>query len=168
MSVERGTYIISNIRTGTVLEVADYDNKSVIGQNRHGRENQQWTLEYLGGGYSIRNVRSGGYLSFENLVNGTPLIVTNYPTPWTMQHELGQAADIFRIQWPNGIGLVDLWGGSSAPRRWDNHKLRDDDDDNHDYNGGHYSFRWVRVGDVRWFRMGISCGTESVWVRNFG
>jgi hypothetical protein len=103
MSIESGQrYKITNEQAKLVVDLSGQDNKSVIGWESHGGENQQvitfnidisitctsydcdtlkWILKKQDNGqWTIQSVRAQKYLGFENSPgNGTPLVGLDKP-----------------------------------------------------------------------------------------
>ncbi|KAI5117103.1 hypothetical protein M0805_008222 [Coniferiporia weirii] len=119
MDVQPGIYKITNFKSETALTLAAYDDRTVVGleHNKNGSgKNQRWIIDFLGDGYSIRSARSQGYLSFGcPSGDATPVIAVPHPATWVLEHEPGEAEDVFRIHWPNGHYALDLEAGSPKP-----------------------------------------------------
>lgn len=105
MSIKSGQrYKITNEQTKLVVDLSGADNKSIIGWNYHGGENQQvitFSISKLGthnhdtlkwipeeqddGQWTIQSVTQK-YLGFEKVLdNGTPLVGLDKPQSWEIE-----------------------------------------------------------------------------------
>ncbi|CAE6473799.1 unnamed protein product [Rhizoctonia solani] len=82
-----GVYTIKNVSTGTVLD--SYYGRSdegnpVNGFQPHGGPNQQWKLEWTGTGskFTLRNVKTNNYLSYNNARNSDRVVTSKNPKHW--------------------------------------------------------------------------------------
>ncbi|KAI9439148.1 ricin B lectin domain-containing protein [Lactarius indigo] len=88
MSIKSGqSYKITNQLTELAVDLNNGNNKSVIGWNPHGGENQQWIIdEQVNGQWIIRSVSSQKYLGVEKVPeNGTHLVVLDKPQFWDIE-----------------------------------------------------------------------------------
>ncbi|KAF5347436.1 hypothetical protein D9756_011108 [Leucocoprinus leucothites] len=83
------TYRITNVRSGTVVDLSGVDNHTIIGYPYHSGRNQQWTFEWTGHSWTIRSVSSGQYLGVNgtNYADGTGLVATSTPFEWDIWHD---------------------------------------------------------------------------------
>ncbi|KAH8823359.1 hypothetical protein DL96DRAFT_1617353 [Flagelloscypha sp. PMI_526] len=110
-SVKPGKYTILNCETETFLDLSGYDNRAILGFPYHGWENQQWDIEPLGAGFSIRSVHSRDYLTLDYLAPGKDsqnwaLVCSPYPVAWEFEPE----GDSWRICWPESELVFSLEG----------------------------------------------------------
>ncbi|QRW13228.1 ricin-type beta-trefoil lectin domain protein [Ceratobasidium sp. AG-Ba] len=85
--VPTGTYTLKNVSTGTVLDLSygnAGDDIAINGFQSYGGENQRWRLEWTGKGhgFTLRNVKSGTYVSFEKFRNGIPITGSKKRQTW--------------------------------------------------------------------------------------
>ncbi|KAI0804699.1 carbohydrate-binding module family 13 protein [Irpex lacteus] len=119
-------YRFINAKAGNVLDLSGDDNRSCIGWEWHGGDNQRWRLEKVrdADAWVIVNVATGGYLSItQNLVDGIQVEVTSDPTQWSIQND-EEDPSLFRFfvlnTWfnldladhgnPNNGTPVTVWG----------------------------------------------------------
>ncbi|KAI0795856.1 hypothetical protein C8Q75DRAFT_744126 [Abortiporus biennis] len=132
-------YKIVNVKGGTSVDLSGGDFKSIIGYPAHDGYNQLWRFEPCGGGFMIRslfqdgaNARKALYLTVEeSLCEGTPLIVSEFPTTWKVEWIQGpENGGIVRIFWPSGNYVFDLagWGSSEPGTKVQLMKLKDNED----------------------------------------
>jgi len=114
--LQPGVYQIVNKVSGTVIDVAGHDNRSVIGYPAHNGPNQQWEFKPLGRGYSIRDMANGNYLTIEDgLRDGVHIVTSPYPVSWALE-AANLEQGMWRIGWPNTPYIFDLADcGSSKP-----------------------------------------------------
>ncbi|OCH90367.1 hypothetical protein OBBRIDRAFT_730921 [Obba rivulosa] len=107
------------MKSGTSLDLAGHDHKSVIGWPTHGGPNQQWEFVPSGQGYIIRSAAAtseyGLYLTVkQSISDGAELDVCEFPMSWRAQHD--EHNDALRILWSNteyALCLAD--NGNMAP-----------------------------------------------------
>ncbi|KAI0699026.1 carbohydrate-binding module family 13 protein [Cytidiella melzeri] len=103
-------YKFVNAKAGNVMDLSGSDNRSCIGYDWHGGDNQKWRLEKLrdGPGWVVQNVRHGGYLSItENLVDGVSVVCSSDPTQWDIQTD-EQDSSVYRLNVLNTRMSLDL------------------------------------------------------------
>ncbi|KAH0580680.1 hypothetical protein H2248_002168 [Termitomyces sp. 'cryptogamus'] len=129
MSIEPyNTYILVNVKSGTALDLSGTDGYTVSGWERHGGENQRWTLEKFEdtNQWTFRNVYSGKYLGLAELSelrDDIPIQGVDYPVPWDIfEDELDRSTyrivvpetsfnvDLSNFGDPNNGTLVAIWG----------------------------------------------------------
>ncbi|KAN0132303.1 carbohydrate-binding module family 13 protein [Lactarius tabidus] len=130
MSIKSGQrYKITNEQANLVVDLSGQDNKSIIGWESHGGENQQWILKKQDNGqWTIQSVRAQKYLGFENSPgNGTPLVGLDKPQTWDIEildvrprYRLRVSGTNFVADFPldklivgTGIQLWAGWGGKN-------------------------------------------------------
>ncbi|KAI0072610.1 carbohydrate-binding module family 13 protein [Panus rudis PR-1116 ss-1] len=106
------TYKLVNAKAHNVLDLSGGDNRSIIGYDWHGGDNQKWQVSQSGSGWVFRNVGTGLYLRPDigggNLAeNGTPVIADSEPFEWDIWPD-EQDPSVFRIFVPNTPQNVDL------------------------------------------------------------
>ncbi|KIK18925.1 hypothetical protein PISMIDRAFT_174835 [Pisolithus microcarpus 441] len=138
MPVNRGTYTFVNRQSGTAMEMGT--DHSLIGMPPKENEMQKWEISPLGAGHSIRNLKSGKYLSVKSLSKDAPIVASDYPAAWFIrevrvneenaafyEYGLSQAfvdscasvsiGVIYRIRWPMTDIMLELAdSGSSTPK----------------------------------------------------
>jgi len=99
---------------GFVVDLSGADNKSIIGWNDHGGDNQTWIVEEWDhqSQWTIRSVKTGQYLGFEGAPsNGTPIVAVdkphllalNYPdTVDRTKTSIKFVGTSFVVDWPSG------------------------------------------------------------------
>ncbi|CAL1702567.1 unnamed protein product [Somion occarium] len=109
MSIEEGhKYRLVNAKSGTTLDLSGGDNKSLIGYDWHGGENQKWILERQGSGWTFKNAASGLYFSVEgNAEDGSPVTASENPTQWDIWPD-EEDGSVYRIFLPNTRFNIDL------------------------------------------------------------
>ncbi|KAF9530784.1 hypothetical protein CPB83DRAFT_892417 [Crepidotus variabilis] len=77
------TYIISNVKAGTVIDLSAGDNRTVTGWAKNGGPNQKWVLNWTGNAWNIKNNYTGTYLSIDGSpADGTRLVAAPAPFAW--------------------------------------------------------------------------------------
>ncbi|KAF8691066.1 hypothetical protein AX14_002828 [Amanita brunnescens Koide BX004] len=96
-----GTYFVFNYRSGRVLDLAGYDNWSMLCFPFHGGPNQQWIFTSYGQDtFSIRDVRSGRYVSSYGQDN-TRLAGSNSPYGWLVRRDSSTGCYIISVPGTN-------------------------------------------------------------------
>ncbi|TFK61281.1 ricin B-like lectin [Pluteus cervinus] len=110
------TYVITNVKSRTVLDLSAGDNRSVIGWPRHNGPNQRWTLVWAGNGWNIRSLSSGLFLNIDGSPeNGTRLVATSAPILWHIWADQKDPTT-HRIFIPNTYYNLDLYNyGDPTP-----------------------------------------------------
>jgi len=110
MSVASGsTYIIVNVKGGTVMDLSAGDNKTITGWVYNGGSNQHWTLNWVGNGWTFRNVNTGTYLGIQGTpADGLPLVAVSTPFVWDIWPDAVNATT-YRIFVPNTLENWDLY-----------------------------------------------------------
>ncbi|KAF9467503.1 ricin B-like lectin [Collybia nuda] len=110
------TYIITNAKSGTVVDLSGEDNKSIIGFPKHGGTNQRWTLNWTGKSWTFRSVSSEMYLGLNGSPSdGTKLVAVTTPVEWHIWHDEVDPST-YRIFVPFTTFNMDLYAqGSAAP-----------------------------------------------------
>ncbi|ESK84072.1 carbohydrate-binding module family 13 protein [Moniliophthora roreri MCA 2997] len=133
-----GTYRIVNASSGTLLDLSQQDNRSVIGWPRNDAPNQHWTVVWAGNGWTFQSVSSNTFLGIEATPeNGVPLIVKQEPTIWHIWHDQINSEN-YRVYIPNTTQNWDLYDyGNKRPgdpvTLWTN------------WNGVHQTWKFERV-----------------------
>ncbi|KAG0693878.1 hypothetical protein DFH29DRAFT_881130 [Suillus ampliporus] len=73
--MQPGVYQLINRQSGTALDLLKNDYTSVAVGN-------QWEIAPLGAGFTIRNMKTGTYLSVNQLQGRTPVFAGHFPTAW--------------------------------------------------------------------------------------
>ena len=108
MSIKRGTYIVINVKGFTALDLSNDDQTTVHGYPLHGQPNQrvrllvtqyytecistelfgctQWLIEPTAGGFTIKNVGHGKFLSVPTgqIHDGSQVVATASPFTWVI------------------------------------------------------------------------------------
>ncbi|KAI6040164.1 hypothetical protein EDC04DRAFT_1551141 [Pisolithus marmoratus] len=117
MPINRGTYTFVNRQSGTAMEMGT--DHSLMGMPPKENETQKWDISPLGAGHSIRNQKSGKYLSVKSLLKDAPIVASDYPVAWFIRevrvHE--ENAAFYEIRWPMTDIMLELAdSGSSTPK----------------------------------------------------
>ncbi|KAF8261982.1 hypothetical protein EI94DRAFT_1744743 [Lactarius quietus] len=80
-------YKVTNGENGLVFEPTGGINKSIIGWDFHGKDNQQWITEKQDDGqWTIRSVRHQKYVGFDTIPdNGTVVVGLDKPQLWDIE-----------------------------------------------------------------------------------
>ncbi|KAI0263604.1 ricin B lectin domain-containing protein [Gloeopeniophorella convolvens] len=92
MSLTPGLYKLTNAKSGTVFDLSGGDNRSIIGYDYHGGENQKWQLEQqTDGQWLIRSAGSGKYIAFDGEAkDGAPVVAIDESSQrWDIWPEQG-------------------------------------------------------------------------------
>ncbi|KAF9032404.1 ricin B-like lectin [Panaeolus papilionaceus] len=110
------TYVITNVKAGTAMDLSAFDNHSVIGWPEHGHPNQQWRMNWTGNSWTFQAGSTGQYLAIEGPpADGTKVIASATPFDWHIWRD-DQDPNTFRIFVPNTHQNLDLYGkGNSTP-----------------------------------------------------
>ncbi|KII84906.1 carbohydrate-binding module family 13 protein [Plicaturopsis crispa FD-325 SS-3] len=117
MSIQSGqTYVLTNVKGGTALDLSGGDNKSLIGFQNHGGGNQQWQLSQENSGWVFRNVGTGKYLGVEGRADdGVPVVAVDSPFIWNIWPD-EKDGSVYRVFVPNTAYNIDLSDhGNSEP-----------------------------------------------------
>lgn len=130
--VQPGRYVIKNLQTGTVIDLAagrSDEGAPIVGWSQGGGDNQKWDFEYGQSGYRIRNAASGTYLGHQGDANEATLMCGHsQAVEWDVkQSDQGYqfqrvgsnyVLDLARGSAENGA-QVCLWSNNSAPnQKW--------------------------------------------------
>ncbi|KAI0072616.1 hypothetical protein K474DRAFT_1667604 [Panus rudis PR-1116 ss-1] len=116
--LQTSVFTLTNVRSGSTLDVSGADGKTLIGYPFHGGQNQQWQVDQLGPGCLIRGVAHGTYLTFEDdRIECCQLVMSEFPVTWKLESVRTEGSDSYiRIQWPNGKFAAHLADdGSGTP-----------------------------------------------------
>ncbi|CAA7264510.1 unnamed protein product [Cyclocybe aegerita] len=103
------TYVITNVKAGTAIDLSAGDNHTVTGWATHGHTNQQWTLNWTGNSWTFRSVATGTYLSIDGSASdGTRIVASTTPFDWHIWRD-EQDENTFRIFVPNTHQNLDLY-----------------------------------------------------------
>ncbi|KAH9475071.1 hypothetical protein JR316_0012176 [Psilocybe cubensis] len=102
-------YVIVNKKSGTVIDLSGTDNYQVIGWERHNGTNQQWETIEVGGGWHIKNVGNGKYLSLggASAQDGVSVVGTDDHFLWELKTDDKDPNGV-RIKVPHSYQNVDL------------------------------------------------------------
>ncbi|KAL4062653.1 hypothetical protein J3A83DRAFT_4194383 [Scleroderma citrinum] len=118
MPISRGTYTFVNRQSGTAMEMGTTDH-SVMGMPPKEIETQKWEISPLGAGHSIRNLKTGKYLSVKSLSKEAHVVASDYPAAWFIREVRVQEenATFCEIRWPMTDIMLELSDyGSSSPK----------------------------------------------------
>ncbi|KAF8879565.1 ricin B-like lectin [Infundibulicybe gibba] len=102
------TYKITNVKSGTVIDLSGEDNRSIIGYPYHNGANQKWTLDWTGTSWAIRSSASQVYLALEaSPTNGVRLVASPTPGEWHIWRDQTDP-NAFRVFVPNTSYNLDL------------------------------------------------------------
>ncbi|KAF7986861.1 hypothetical protein HWV62_12590 [Athelia sp. TMB] len=102
-------YKFTNVKGGTILDLSGGDNRSLIGYEDHGGDNQRWILENGNDNqWFIKNAQSGQYINVDGQPqNGAALIVGGDQFVWNIWPDERDQSH-FRIFDPNTDLNFDL------------------------------------------------------------
>ncbi|KAF9448685.1 carbohydrate-binding module family 13 protein [Macrolepiota fuliginosa MF-IS2] len=85
-------YKVTNLKNkDACLDLSGADNRSIIGYGWHGGDNQKWEAKSESGGWTLKNVASGSFISVEggqgNSQDGSKIIAEKSPTVWNMEKD---------------------------------------------------------------------------------
>jgi hypothetical protein len=104
------TYVITNVKAGTVIDLSAGDNKTVTGWAYNGGTNQKWTMNWVGNGWTFQNQNTQTYLGIEGTpADGLPLVAVSTPFTWHIWRDETNSST-YRIFVPNTIYNLDLFG----------------------------------------------------------
>ncbi|KDR71604.1 hypothetical protein GALMADRAFT_102607 [Galerina marginata CBS 339.88] len=108
------TYVITNVKAGTAMDLSAGDEKSITGWPVHGGINQQWTLTWTGSAWTFRSVWTGTYLSIDGSpADGTRLVASSTPFNWHIWRDESNP-NTFRVFVPSTHQNLDLYGHGLA------------------------------------------------------
>jgi len=82
-------------------------------------ETQKWEVSPLGAGHSIRNLKTGKYLSVKTLTKDAHIVASDYPVAWYIREVRvnEENATFCEIRWPMTEIMFELGDfGSSHPK----------------------------------------------------
>lgn len=100
------------------MEMSTSDH-SIIGMPPKEVETQKWEINPLGAGHSIRNFKTGKYLSVKTLSKDTLVVASDYPVAWFIREVRinEENAMFYEVRWPMTDIMFELGeNGSSAPK----------------------------------------------------
>jgi len=116
-NIEPGRYKITNRKGGTALDLSGGDNKSIIGFEAHGQQNQQWDISEPDGedNQTIQSVSSGKFLTLDagSPGDGVHIIAGDEPRKWAIRHN-GDDHAHWRVFYPGTSFNFDLADHGSA------------------------------------------------------
>ncbi|KAL4062654.1 hypothetical protein J3A83DRAFT_1791160 [Scleroderma citrinum] len=107
--MRHGIYIFINRQSGTAMDLIS-DDKLLVGMPPNDSDSQKWEVAPLGAGHTIRNVKTGKYLSVLHATRKEPIITTNFPVAWYMKkiYVVEENAAFFEIWWPNSRFMFEV------------------------------------------------------------
>ncbi|KAJ3500494.1 hypothetical protein NMY22_g19244 [Coprinellus aureogranulatus] len=110
------TFIIRNVRSGTVIDLSGADNRSIIGYPQTNGPNQRWTVNWTGGGWTLRAGSGNLYLALASVPgDGVHLVASPAPFEWHIWHD-EVFPGTYRIFAPRTLYNLDLWNyGDQSP-----------------------------------------------------
>ncbi|KAF8151501.1 ricin B-like lectin [Crassisporium funariophilum] len=110
------TYVITNVKAGTALDLSAGDQRTVTGWPVNGGTNQKWTTEWTGKSWTFRSGSTGKYLGIEGTpANGLSIVAVAAPFEWHIWRDEADQ-NTFRIFVPFTRQNLDLFGnGRTAP-----------------------------------------------------
>jgi len=110
------TYVISNVKSGTVIDLSLGDNRTITGWTPNGGANQKWTLYWTGNSWTFKSNYTGTYLAINGSPgDGTSLVASTTPFQWDIWRDPNNE-NTFRIYVPNTYENLDLWAdGDPTP-----------------------------------------------------
>ncbi|KAG1768817.1 hypothetical protein EDD22DRAFT_843863 [Suillus occidentalis] len=116
--MQPGIYKFINRQSGTAMDLAQDDHTRVVGFPPSDDSSQKWEIAPLGAGYTIRNTKTGTYISVKGLVGDAAVSVGHFPAAWqliTVKVD-NENAEMIEIRWPHTGYMFDLADdGNSAP-----------------------------------------------------
>jgi len=107
------TYLITNVKAGTAVDLSAGDNTTVTGwtvNGASGSANQHWAMNWTGNSWTFRSVYTGHYLSINGTAaDGTGIVASATPFGWDIWRD-DNNTNTFRIFVPNTIQNLDLYG----------------------------------------------------------
>lgn len=113
--IQPGTYVLKNVRTGTVADLAgggSNDGAPVIGYSFGGGNNQKWEFQPGQRGYVIKNAQSGTHAGWSNGLQtsqGTAVSGNSNRVEW----EVRQSGQGYELSVPGSDLVLDLAEGSA-------------------------------------------------------
>lgn len=77
--MRHGIYMFINLENEMVMDMFGLH---PVGNWPSGSRTQEWEIEPLGHGYTIRNVGTDTYLSVVEIENTAPIFATHFPVAW--------------------------------------------------------------------------------------
>jgi len=110
------TYVVTNVKSGTVMDLSAGDNSTITGWSPNGGVNQKWTLNWTGSAWTFRSNYTGTYLSIAGSpADGTRLVASPTAFEWHIWRDQANP-NTFRIFVPNTYENLDLWAdGDPTP-----------------------------------------------------
>ncbi|KIK38033.1 carbohydrate-binding module family 13 protein [Suillus luteus UH-Slu-Lm8-n1] len=116
--MQPGIYKFINRQSGTAMDLAQDDHTRVVGSPPSDDSSQKWEIAPLGLGHTIRNTKTGTYISVKGPIGDITVLAGHYPAAWqiiTVKVD-NENAEMIEIHWPHTGWMFDLAGyGSSAP-----------------------------------------------------
>ncbi|KIJ60762.1 carbohydrate-binding module family 13 protein [Hydnomerulius pinastri MD-312] len=90
----------------------------LVGNPKNDSDGQKWAVVPSGPGYTICNLRTKMYLSLAEIKQGGPVVATHFPAAWDiLELSVGDPKfTVYEFFWPLTPFMLDLEGGSTAPR----------------------------------------------------
>ncbi|KAF8817660.1 ricin B-like lectin [Phlegmacium glaucopus] len=109
-------YLITNVKSGTAIDLSAGDNTTVTGWPVNGGTNQIWTLNWTGNSWTFRSVATGRYLAIQGTpADGLPIVGIDTPFEWHIWRDNANT-NTFRIFVPFTVQNLDLYAnGLSTP-----------------------------------------------------
>ncbi|KAL0948451.1 hypothetical protein HGRIS_011024 [Hohenbuehelia grisea] len=102
------SYKLTNEKAGNVLDLSGGDNKSIIGYEWHGSDNQKWRVQQDGNNWTIQNVGTGKWLAVEgDAGDGAAVVGRDEPYQWEIKEDQKDSS-VLRIYAPGTKYNVDL------------------------------------------------------------
>ncbi|KIJ65357.1 carbohydrate-binding module family 13 protein [Hydnomerulius pinastri MD-312] len=95
------------------------DNFTLVGNPPREVDSQKWEISPLGAGHSIRNVKTGKYLSVKSISREALIVASDFPASWHIKevHVTEESAAFYEIRWPLTDFMFELSDlGSSSPK----------------------------------------------------
>jgi beta-barrel assembly-enhancing protease len=109
-----GTYEITNLKSGKVIDLDRNDKRTVIQFSSRGTDNQAWDIQSAGNGfYTLRNRMNGNALESMGTPNSTPVQATRFDGRSSQQWRFGVRGSSAVILSRSGKSL-DVAGGTNS------------------------------------------------------
>jgi hypothetical protein len=110
------TYVIQNVKSGTVMDLSAFDNTTVIGWPANGGKNQQWTMGWTGKAWTFKSGSTGLFLAVSGTAaDGAKLVSSSTPFEWHIWRA-DNDPNTFRVFVPFTHQNIDLFNqGDPTP-----------------------------------------------------
>ncbi|KAF8881705.1 ricin B-like lectin [Gymnopilus junonius] len=110
------TYLITNVKAGTAMDLSAGDNTTVLGwpvNGDGGSANQHWAMNWTGQRWTFQNIYTGKFLTAVGTADGSNITASDVPFGWDIWPDENDS-NTFRIFVPATHENLDLWGHGLA------------------------------------------------------